>query len=74
MLAAAFAVALSEPVRRPAGRLVRPVTTPSGLSVYLPVSGDRCGDAPLPCSSKPPDERLELRDRGTLARGFRIAK
>ncbi|HYN80934.1 MAG TPA: hypothetical protein VES88_05480 [Gemmatimonadaceae bacterium] len=74
MLATACAVALSEPVRRPSRRLVKPITTLSGLSVYLPVSGDRCGDAPLPCSSKPPDERLELRDRGTLAKGFRIAR
>lgn len=74
MLAASCAVALSETGRPASPPRVRPIATPSGLSVYLPVSGDRCGDAPLPCSSKPPEKGLELRNPGTFAKGFRIAR
>jgi hypothetical protein len=74
LLAVSCAVALTETGRKPSPSRVRPIATPSGLSVYLPVSGDRCGDAPLPCSSKPPEKGLELRDPGTFAKGFRIVR
>jgi len=74
VLFAFFAVALSETGRPASSARVRPIATPSGLSVYLPVSGDRCGDAPLPCSSKPPEKGLELRDPGTFEKGFRIVR
>jgi hypothetical protein len=74
IFAAACVVALNESARPQSPLPVRPVKTLSGLTVFVPVSGDRCGDAPLPCGSKPPDPRLELRSRGTLERGFRIAK
>jgi hypothetical protein len=51
---------------------VKQITTLSGLTLNVPVNSDQCGDAPLPCSSKPPDERLELRQPGTYAKGFRV--
>jgi hypothetical protein len=74
LLATACAISLLEPVRPSAQQPVRQVTTLSGLTVNMPVNGDRCGDAPLPCSSQVPNRRLELRKTGAFASGFRIAK
>jgi hypothetical protein len=67
-------IGLNESLSAPSLHPVKRMTTLSGLTVYVPVAGDQCGDAPLPCSSVPPDQRLELRHPGTLANGFRIAK
>lgn len=74
MLGAACIVGLRDSLVRPSRHPVRPMTTLSGLTVYLPVTGDQCGDAPLPCANVPPDPRLELRRPGTPANGFRVAK
>jgi hypothetical protein len=71
-LTTAFGIGLVESDSSPSSRPVRHITTLSGLSINVPAKGDQCGDAPLPCSSQPPDERLELRQPGTLAKGFRI--
>jgi hypothetical protein len=71
VLAMAFTIGLVESDSAAASRLVSPITTLSGL-INVPAKGDQCGDAPLPCSSQPPNERLELRQPGTLAKGFRI--
>lgn len=45
--------------------------TKSGLVVYVPASGDRCWDAPLPCT---PDfnENLALIEEGRMENGFMI--
>jgi len=72
VLGTAFTLGLIEADSTPASRPVKPMTTLSGLTIYVPVKGDQCGDAPLPCSSDPPDVRLELRQPGTLAKGFRV--
>jgi len=74
MLGTAFTLALSESAWSAPSYPIQPVKTDSGLIVYLPLTGDQCGDAPLPCSSNPPNPRLELRRPGSLASGFRIAK
>lgn len=74
LLGTACTVGLNESVSVPSLYPVKRITTQSGLSVHLPVEGDQCGDAPLPCASVPPHQRLELRHPGTLANGFRIAR
>jgi hypothetical protein len=74
MLGTAFTLALSESGWSPTSYPIEPVKTQSGLIVNIPVLSDQCGDAPLPCSSNPPNPRLELRRPGSLASGFRIAK
>jgi hypothetical protein len=74
MLGTAFALALRESGWSPPSYPIQPVKTQSGLIVNLPVASDQCGDAPLPCTSNPPNPRLELRRHGSLASGFRIAK
>jgi hypothetical protein len=74
ILGAACTIGLNKSPSAPSLYPVKRMTTLSGLTVYVPVAGDQCGDAPLPCSSVPPDQRLELRHPGTLANGFRIAK
>lgn len=71
-LGTAFTIGVTEADSAPYWRPIRQMTTLSGLSINVPVNSDQCGDAPLPCSSQPPDERLELRQPGTLAKGFRI--
>jgi hypothetical protein len=52
----------------PAAEL-REFTTASGLTIWTPVSGDQCWDAPLPCSPYP-DARLRLRRAPHLSAGF----
>ncbi len=74
MLGTAFTLALSESGWLPPSYPIEPVKTQSGLIVNIPVLSDQCGDAPLPCSSNPPNPHLELRRPGSLASGFRIAK
>jgi len=74
VLSVALAVGTSESGGTLAEYPVRGFTTSSGLVVYVPVKGDRCGDAPLPCSSLPPNEGLELRHPGTIAKGFRVGR
>jgi hypothetical protein len=40
-------------------------TTQSGLQVHVPVQGNRCWDAPLPCTPHPaPNLRLRSTDLG----------
>jgi hypothetical protein len=46
--------------------------TLSGLAVRVPVEGDQCWDAPLPCTPYFND-KLELRDPRNVADGFRAA-
>jgi hypothetical protein len=46
-------------------------TTKSGLSVYVPVNGNQCGDSPLPCTPYL-DDSLRLRDRGNIVSGFTV--
>jgi hypothetical protein len=72
LLAVAFAIGLIESSSPAPSPQLEQITTLSGLTLNVPVTSDQCGDAPLPCSSKPPDERLELRQSGTFAKGFRI--
>jgi hypothetical protein len=43
--------------------------TRSGLILYVPVSGDQCWDAPLPCTPYPSPD-LRLRRPGDLSGGF----
>lgn len=43
--------------------------TKSGLLVYRPVTGDRCWDAPLPCTPYP-NPSLHLRETGDISSGF----
>ena len=43
--------------------------TSSGLIVYVPVSGDQCWDAPIPCTPYY-SSKLELRMPEKLSRGF----
>jgi len=43
--------------------------TSSGLKVYLPLQGNQCWDAPLPCTPYP-DDTLRLRDRENMRWGF----
>src|SRR6266403_2585269 len=50
-----------------AGLTVR--QTGSGLKVYLPMQGNQCWDAPLPCTPYP-DDTLRLRDRENMRWGF----
>jgi hypothetical protein len=71
-LAIAFVIGVTEADSRFTSPPLTQMTTLSGLSVNVPSKGDQCGDAPLPCSSQPPDQRLELRQPGSLAKGFRI--
>lgn len=52
------------PVARVAPRL-----TGSGLIVYIPIVGDQCWDAPLPCTPYF-DNTLRLRSPGNLGGGF----
>jgi len=46
-------------------------TTDSGLQVYIPITGDQCWDAPLPCTPYFKTE-LRLRDPDDLAAGFAL--
>lgn len=48
---------------------LRPHSTASGLTVYVPVETNQCWDAPLPCSYYFNDA-LRLREPGKLERGF----
>lgn len=48
------------------------VTLPSGLVVHVPAEGERCGEAPIPCTATP-DARLRLRRPGDLGSGFSLA-
>jgi len=68
----AFIIGVTEADSRSSSPPITQMTTLSGLTVNVPARGDQCGDAPLPCSSKAPDQRLELRQPGSLAKGFRI--
>jgi hypothetical protein len=43
--------------------------TVSGLAVYVPVQGNQCWDAPLPCTPYF-DETLRLRNESSLRWGF----
>lgn len=45
--------------------------TKSGLRVYVPISGDQCWDAPLPCTPYF-NEALRLRDPDHVASGFTV--
>ena len=45
--------------------------TPSRLRVYVPISGDQCWDAPLPCTPYF-NEELRLRDPDDIASGFTV--
>lgn len=45
--------------------------TTSGLHVYVPISGDQCWDAPLPCTPYF-NESLRLRDPADMASGFTV--
>jgi len=45
------------------------MTTRSGLQVHVPVEGDRCWDAPLPCTPYF-KTNLRLRVEGDMAKGF----
>lgn len=74
VLVAGCVAAFNESQRPASPETVRRMKTLSGLTVFVPATGDRCGDAPLPCSSLPPNEQLELRRPGSLADGFRIAR
>jgi hypothetical protein len=51
---------------------LRKFTTASGLSVWTPVNGNQCWDAPLPCTPYP-DARLRLRHPPNLGSGFVLA-
>jgi hypothetical protein len=46
--------------------------TSSGLTVYVPASGDQCWDAPLPCGPAV-NSRLRLREPGNMRSGFVLA-
>ena len=48
---------------------VERVVTDAGLTVYVPVEGDLCWDAPLPCAPRAP-RALRLRSPGDLGSGF----
>jgi len=43
--------------------------TRSGLTLYVPVAGDKCWDAPLPCTPYP-NANLKLRHSGDIRHGF----
>lgn len=43
--------------------------TLSGLQLYVPVEGEQCWDAPLPCTPYPKPE-LRLRERQSIGSGF----
>ncbi len=43
-----------------------------GLAVNVPVEGELCWDAPLPCASPPILVGLRLRREGDLGSGFRV--
>jgi len=45
--------------------------TRSGLLVYVPLKGDQCWDAPLPCTPHPNAE-LRLRKEGDMTNGFML--
>jgi len=45
--------------------------TRSGLRIYVPVSGNQCWDAPLPCTPYF-NEDLRLRDSHDMGRGFSV--
>ena len=45
--------------------------TNSGLNVFVPVKGDQCWDAPLPCTPTP-NADLRLRREGEMRYGFKI--
>jgi hypothetical protein len=49
---------------------VAPRQTRSGLTVYVPINGQQCWDAPLPCTPYF-DPTLQLRTPGRLRDGFR---
>ena len=74
VLASACAVGLRESRSAGSPRPLKRVTTLSGFLVNVPAGGDQCGDAPLPCSSHAPNQRLELREPGSIAKGFRVAR
>lgn len=74
IMGTAFFVALNESSRPPSRQALKQMTTNSGLTIFLPLSGDRCGDAPLPCASRLPEKGLELRKPGSFASGFRVAR
>jgi hypothetical protein len=57
-----------EPVSRPR---VAPRELASGLTVQVPLAGDLCSDAPLPCTPEP-HPALRLRRPGDLGAGFTI--
>jgi hypothetical protein len=46
-------------------------TTNSGLTVHVPVEGDQCWSAPLPCAPRF-DPNLRLRTRGDMSKGFTV--
>lgn len=50
---------------------VATLTTHSGLAIYAPVTGDRCWDAPLPCTPHAA-VNLRLRVPGRMESGFAI--
>lgn len=52
--------------------LIEKVTS-SGLPVYVPASGDQCGDSSLPCTPYF-NPKLRLRRPGELASGFTVAE
>ncbi|MCL4502850.1 MAG: hypothetical protein M1438_13540 [Deltaproteobacteria bacterium] len=52
---------------------LRTFVTRSGLQVYVPKDGDRCWDAPLPCTPYP-NGNLSLRESGNISKGFKILK
>ena len=74
MFGAALAIGIHESIAAQPSFAITRTTTRSGLTVYYPVADDRCGDAPLPCSNLRPDDRLELRQPGSMAKGFRLVK
>lgn len=43
-------------------------------TIVAPISGDACGDAPIPCAPGIPNPQLRLRTPGKLADGFWIAQ
>jgi hypothetical protein len=45
--------------------------TTSGLILYVPITGNKCWDAPLPCTPYP-DENLALIENGDMSSGFMI--
>lgn len=47
-------------------------TTDSGLTLYVPATGNQCWDSPLPCTPYP-NAALRLRRPGDLRSGFTVA-